>query len=460
MMGCDMSGIAVGCAGGLCCGNPGDIKTAAEEARHRMAGSRPVLGSACRRPVSAMKTPDDGRGHQADARDRQRNVARQSGRHGRLAPAIEGGAEDDTPAEAAAGMMHGHHRRGGSGNPEGQPERRAAEQDELSGWFGTMDKYSGARGARRIGHSGCRPTTAARTPSTASRAGTCHIDNLSVSILGGIQPEPIRKLADGGEDDGLLQRFIPIVLRPAVGGRDEAPGQAVFDYTDLIKQPARPQAAERGHPATADPLKFDDGALKIREELERKHLDLMKLEGINRKLTSHFGKYNGIFARLCVVWHCVEHVGGHSCRCRHGGYGTARCELPARLPAAARGGVLYGVLGLANDHDRLANVADYILAHKLERITNRDIQRGDRSMRDLKRRETEAIFEQLDALGWVTRTRGLAFRPAALDRQSVVHQKFAARAEAAKKRRERDREVIDDLLKGARRDDGASQGTW
>jgi hypothetical protein len=52
-----------------------------------------------------------------------------------------------------------------------------------------------------------------------------------------------------------------------------------------------------------------------------------------------------------------------------------------------------GVLGLANDHDRLANVADYILAHTPERITNRDVQRGDRSMRGLKRYETDAIFD-------------------------------------------------------------------
>ena len=77
-----------------------------------------------------------------------------------------------------------------------------------------------------------------------------------------------------------------------------------------------------------------------------------------------------------------------------------------------------GVLGLSNDHDRLANVADYILAHKLERITNRDVQRGDRTMRNLTRRETEAIFEQLEAFGWVTRIRAASLRPAALDRQS------------------------------------------
>lgn len=42
------------------------------------------------------------------------------------------------------------------------------------------------------------------------------------------------------------------------------------------------------------------------------------------------------------------------------------------------------VLGLSNDHDRLSNVADYILAHKLEKITVRDVARGDRSMRGLR----------------------------------------------------------------------------
>ncbi len=65
-----------------------------------------------------------------------------------------------------------------------------------------------------------------------------------------------------------------------------------------------------------------------------------------------------------------------------------------------------GVLGLSNDHDRLTAVAGYILAHKVERLTNRDIQSGCRSMRRLERRDTEAVFEQLEALGWLTRTPG------------------------------------------------------
>ena len=33
-----------------------------------------------------------------------------------------------------------------------------------------------------------------------------------------------------------------------------------------------------------------------------------------------------------------------------------------------------------------------------------DLQRGDRTMRRLTRRDTELVFEQLEALGWVART--------------------------------------------------------
>ena len=237
--------------------------------------------------------------------------------------------------------------------------------------------------------------------------------------------------------------------RPWAAGT-RPPGQAVADYATSSSNLRELKPPKTGHPASRRrPLTFDDGALKIREELEKKHLDLMKLEGLNRKLTSHFGKYNGIFARLCVVWHCVEHADDDELP-------PVVTEDTARRVASFLHGFLLphalafytGVLGLANDHDRLANVADYILAHKLERITNRDVQRGDRSMRNLTRRETEAIFEQLDALGWVTRTPGP--RPSDPPHwvvNPVVHQKFAERGKAEAERRERERAIIGEMLR-------------
>jgi hypothetical protein len=194
-------------------------------------------------------------------------------------------------------------------------------------------------------------------------------------------------------------------------------------------------------------LRFDEGAQNLRQELERKHLELQSIEAINRKLAAHIGKYDGIFARLCVVWHCVENAGGR--------LPTAIAEATARRVAGFLHGFLLphatafyaGTLGLSDDHNRLTAVAGYILAHKLERITNRDVQRGDRTMRGLGRREIEAVFDQLDALGWIDRVPG----PRPTDPphwivNRVVHAKFAEKAEAEKARREREREMIADLL--------------
>jgi hypothetical protein len=142
----------------------------------------------------------------------------------------------------------------------------------------------------------------------------------------------------------------------------------------------------------------------LQSELERKHLGLTQsFESINRKLAAHIGKYNGIFARLCVIWHCAESEPGK--------LSATISEKTARRVGAFMHGFLLphaltfyvGVLGLSNDHDRLTAVAGYILARKLDKITNRDVQHGDRTMRSIERRDIESILDQLDALGWVDR---------------------------------------------------------
>jgi hypothetical protein len=241
------------------------------------------------------------------------------------------------------------------------------------------------------------------------------IENLSASLLGGIQPEPFRKLADDSADDGLLQRLLPIILKPAVEGRDEEASEVVSEYAALIRRLHEIDRPIRGGVAmdfnTAQPqggfvLRFDDGAQAYRQELERKHLELQSCESINRKLASHIGKYDGIFARLCVIWHCAEAAAGtlpaviSEATARRAGSFLHRFLFPHALAFYA------GVLGLSNDHDRLANVAGYILAHKKEKLTNRDIQQGDRAMRGLDRQAIDSIFDQLDALGWVNRVPG------------------------------------------------------
>ena len=130
-------------------------------------------------------------------------------------------------------------------------------QDELAGWFGAMDMYAGRGAAKDRGfwlqafHGGSYALNRIK------KRGAAMIENLSVSLLGGIQPDPLRKIADDSVDDGLLQRLIPIVLSQGTIGKDAPTGQAAQRYDELIDR-----LHERTHPGA--PLQFNDAALVIR----------------------------------------------------------------------------------------------------------------------------------------------------------------------------------------------------
>ena len=312
-------------------------------------------------------------------------------------------------------------------------------QDELSGWFGAMDKYNTHRGGQKDRGFWLQAFHGGPYAVDRIKRGSALIENLSISLLGGIQPEPMRKVAAESVDDGLIQRLIPLVLRSGVAGRDAPTGEGAESYAALI-----------GHlhdsPEPPAPYQFSDAALALREELERKHLELMSCEVINRKLAAHIGKYDGLFARLCLLWHMIEGAPGLVIE-EPTALRVARFMHEFLLPHAFA--FYAGILGLSDDHERLTAVAGYILAHKLDRVTNRDIQRGDRTMRGLTRFETEKVFEQLDAFGWVSRVPGR--RPTDPPHWIVnpdVHRLFAERAKQEAAKRARDRAELSAMFKG------------
>jgi 5S rRNA maturation endonuclease (ribonuclease M5) len=343
--------------------------------------------------------------------------------------------------------------------------------DELSGWFGSMDKYNSVRGAAKDRGFWLQAWNGGSYSVNRVTRSSYLIENLSVSVLGGIQPDLIRKAADESHDDGLIQRLLPIVVRPGTAGRDEPTHETVDAYADLIERLHRLEptfAAGWDNPSgQATKLEFDYDAQAIRRQLAQKHLELMGLEVINKKLAAHIGKYDAFFARLCVVFHCVEHLSGPTQASMAVAQERPTQPQSGRLPriitaaTAERvakflhqfllrhAAAFYaGILDLSDDHDRLAAVAGHILAHKLDRVTNRDVQRGDRTMRKLTRWDTERVFEQLEALGWVVRKP--APRPADPPHWQVnpeVHRLFADRAGQEATRRAAIRDLLTQLAR-------------
>ncbi len=329
---------------------------------------------------------------------------------------------------------------------EGSPWGVLLLQDELSGFFGAMDKYNGGKAAQADRAFWLRAFNGGPYAVNRVGRGSAVIDNLSVSMLGGIQPEPLRKVAGDAHDDGLLQRLFPIMLRPATMGCDEPMPPVNDNYRDLIEclHAMKPPGW-----MNTGVLQFDDDAQAIRRELEAKHLELQSLETINRKLAAHIGKYDGMFARLCITWHCIENADDPEALPETIGADIARrvAGFLHRFLLAHSIAFYAGCLGLSDDHDRLTAIAGHILARRLERVTNRDIARGDRTMRGLKDYEVRPLLEQLEALGWLERTE--APRPSSPPHFKVnprVHDLFAVKAEAEARRRREARQTIAGLM--------------
>ncbi|MBU2942935.1 YfjI family protein [Shimia thalassica] len=92
-----------------------------------------------------------------------------------------------------------------------QPKGALQYRDELAGWLNSMDRYSGASDRtfwlESFGGDSYTVERMSRDPLT--------VEHLSVSVLGGIQPDPLKTLLFNTDDDGLVARFIPIWPEPA-----------------------------------------------------------------------------------------------------------------------------------------------------------------------------------------------------------------------------------------------------
>jgi hypothetical protein len=322
----------------------------------------------------------------------------------------------------------------------GSPNGVLLVQDELSGFFGSMDKYSGYRGAAKDRGFWLQSYNGGPYALNRVGRGAGIIPNLSVTMLGGIQPDVIRRLSNESYDDGFLQRMLLIVMRQAGIGKDVSMPSVSKQYARLIERLTTLRLPVSGSSDDDNDgvLRFDNLAQEMRSRLEAEHLKLMQIETVNRKLAAHIGKYDGLFGRLCVSFHCIQHAYDNYIPEFVTGDTAERVAKFMRQFLLPHATAFYsGVLKLADDHDRLAAIAGYILARQSTRITNRDIQRGDRTMRKLTRHDTDSAFEQLEALGWVTRTAGPRLTdPPHWIVNPAVHQRFAARAKQERERRE------------------------
>jgi hypothetical protein len=126
-----------------------------------------------------------------------------------------------------------------------QPRGTLQMRDELAGWLEGMQRYSGGGSDRPFwleayGGRGFTVERMGREPLT--------IDRLSICVLGGIQPDRLKRLLFKSDDDGLLARFLPISPQPAPLRRPQAWADEALMEAALGRLLTLDLVTERGSP--------------------------------------------------------------------------------------------------------------------------------------------------------------------------------------------------------------------
>ena len=174
-------------------------------------------------------------------------------------------------------------------------------RDELAGFIGAMDKYSGnGNGGAADRAFWLQAYNGGSHVVDRVGRGTVAVNNLLTAICGGIQPDRLRDFSNLA-DDGLWQRFVPIIIRPGTMGMDEPPGAAVDAYAaklqGLVDISMAPGAA------------LSEAAHEIRAQIERELFELEHAEPLGGRFASFVGKLPGLFGRLALVLSYLEPSG-------------------------------------------------------------------------------------------------------------------------------------------------------
>jgi hypothetical protein len=277
------------------------------------------------------------------------------------------------------------------------------------------------------------------------KRGNIFVPNWSVIVAGNIQPRRLASMAKDLTDDGLFQRFMAIHTKPSqLGIDDDRPLHADLgtEYRDLHRalSELRPQPGNEGGFA---PAWFDDEARGIRQNfkplIERLQVD-PTLPAVIRETAP---KWSGLLARMALTFHVI----GLAERHRHGETLTPgelhRVTVPTVTAAATflRRIALPNLIrlgfetmpedGAPTAHSRW--LAGYILAHRSDAITAREIGRAHRPLRG-KPVEIDQAMAVLTDAGWAVPAEGRS-DGARWSVNPAVHLKFAVAAQAEKERR-------------------------
>jgi len=258
-------------------------------------------------------------------------------------------------------------------------------RDEMSGWFAAIDGSKSGKEAEKSFW-----TKAYNGNSHAVdrvMRGETFVSNLAVSIIGGMQPSEMSRIPDM-TSNGLMQRFLPVVMRPAVKGRDVDDTLEATQWETIIRRLTSLQP----HNLIASPQ-----AVEVFDRFQDHCLSLERVEGLGSKFTTFVGKLAGMQGALSLIMHLIDYRWGEPVS----GDAAARAERILTRFAIPHAMAFYGEHGDAGDIDDLRSVASFVLTSDKDRFTARDFTQNSHKLRGLGMWEMAKHISPLVANGWL-----------------------------------------------------------
>ena len=174
--------------------------------------------------------------------------------------------------------------------------------DELSEFVGRMDAYNGGTGKDRGSYLQAFDG-GSKTINRKSSIVPLVVENFSVGVLAGVQPEKLAEMfTKAGGADGLFQRFIVYAL-PRPGDVNYAVSLGTFTETNCG------QIFDRLHEwsksGVISQFMVEPAVLPLMENYHRQ-IRIISQRTASSRLAEHYDKFPGFLARILFALHCME----------------------------------------------------------------------------------------------------------------------------------------------------------
>ena len=324
----------------------------------------------------------------------------------------------------------------------GNPRGILVFNDEFESWLGSLDCYRGG-GSRDRGEWLSLYDGGPHQVDRIKR-GSFFVENWGASILSATTPGVLKKLAPKLPTDGLLQRFIPVI----VGARG-APDQTVMGFEMTRAREAFERRLELLYKISPTVIALDGEAREIfGAEQQRIHALVDDMAAYSESFAAHLGKHAAMLARVALVFHCLSAGGDDQIGIR-----AMQAAVNFMRKVAKHAFAIYADMMEAAPAVLLVrDVGRFLLAKQAGSFERRQLVQSVRAFRNAERSAQDHALNYLTDCGWITPAPGSYDKAhhTAWVINPKVWTKFATRAEDERERRARVREMIAEDVKARR----------